>query len=218
MKSIQNYLQHLPQPISISLSSTRYVIKAHFNGKYKRVDKINKVKNDPHTVAYRKDVAKKVIAHIADNALVISIDETSFSSYPSKSFEWTLPHSNIDMRKYREKPHKNISLLMAVSNQRVEAYTIIENGINQIVFANFIIHLVENIKAKNESAVNNIILLLDNLLVHKTPLVKTVVLKMGIKVIFNAPYSPEMNFIENMFQRIKNRINKQDPHKNLYTK
>lgn len=104
---------------------------------------------------------------------------------------------------------------MAVSKERVEAYTLIEGSINQIIFANFIKKLISAVKFRTRNPRTNIIILLDNLFLHKTFLVKCVVLEAGVRLLFNAPYSPEINYIENIFRRLKRMLNKYQPRTNM---
>lgn len=205
VKEIQLYLRTLDQPINISLSTIRFGLKNVIGGRYVKMCKVNTIKNEQYTISYRKHVAKELITHMADHSIVIAIDETSFSSYSSKYYGWKFSNSDMNTPIEREKPHKNLTLLMATSMNRIEAITLIENGINQIVFANFIINLITTVKRRYRNNSSQIIILLDNLYVHKTPLIKAVFFKVGVRVLYNAPYSPELNFIENIFQRLKHK-------------
>jgi len=51
---------------------------------------------------------------------------------------------------------------------------------------------------------------MDNARIHKSLMIKEfMALKSKIKFIFTAAYSPEINFIENIFNRIKRNFNKE---------
>ena len=54
----------------------------------------------------------------------------------------------------------------------------------------------------------DIVLYMDNLSVHRSPHVKERMDELGIAYVYNPPYSPEFNGIESVFSILKNKIKK----------
>ncbi len=157
---------------------------------------INSSKNNKTTIERRKTVSKLIVACFIEEKILVSIDETSFSPCDYKYRGWAFSNSSITKKEIMDTPHKNISLLMGVSSEMIEAITLVEGGVNQIVFANFLVKMVGEIIARRKCQPKDIVILLDNLRAHKTFLIKCIFVELGVSFIFNAPYSPELNFIE----------------------
>lgn len=195
----------------ISTSSIRNALKIHMGAKYRLIKKNNLAKNTLKTIEYRRYVAESLINEFTSNTMIISIDETSFSSYSKKIYKWILPNNVMDLTPYQNHSSHNISLIVAVSQYKVEGYMLIEGSVNQITFFNYIYELVTILRRNPDSVNHNFILLLDNLNAHKTYLLKCLTVRLRVRILFNAPYSPEINFVENVFQRIKEYQKKYEP-------
>lgn len=69
-KDIQEYLLKLTPPINISLSSLRVLSKKYLGARYRKIEKVSKMKNNECTILYRKEVAKQIITYIAQDWIV----------------------------------------------------------------------------------------------------------------------------------------------------
>ena len=82
---------------------------------------------------------------------------------------------------------------------------IVKDGVNTKVFRNFIIQLLEN-NANKFLNINGYTILLDNAPKHRAKIVKPPLEKLGM--LYNAPYSPFKNPIEEYFSLIKHYYRK----------
>lgn len=74
------------------------------------------------------------------------------------------------------------------------------------MIAEFLARLVEGMRRHDEYDKKRIVVLIDNLHAHGTPLIREIARFYDIVLLFNAPYSPELNFVENAFNLIKRKF------------
>ena len=72
-------------------------------------------------------------------------------------------------------------------------------SINVEKFKEYLIDL-RNINKRRKLAI-----FMDQLNVHKSPKIRKLAIQLGVKLIFNAPYSPELNPIERVFALTKKK-------------
>ena len=96
-------------------------------------------------------------------------------------------------------PKKRYTLICAINKNKVIGYKIIKGSANAVDFKEFIIEIIKKIRGKKY-------LLMDNARIHHSKIVKEYMYKTKNEIIFNAPYSPEMNPIEHLFSKIKGII------------
>lgn len=106
-----------------------------------------------------------------------------------------------------------MTLTLAVSNTRLEKWSIVEGSSNSRVFMAFVLSLADCPQRY---------VLLDNVAFHKSKAVLAAFERMGKIPVFIPPYSPEFNPIENVFSYIKSayrpklfEANPALPHRNV---
>ncbi|KAG0442362.1 hypothetical protein DMUE_0327 [Dictyocoela muelleri] len=92
---------------------------------------------------------------------------------------------------------QNISLCAIMSITRIEYHKIIDGGCDQVIFNDFI-RESEALGIFDE----NTVLVTDNVRFYKCGLLKSTCEELNIQTMFSLSYSPELNPIENLFQRL----------------
>ena len=104
-----------------------------------------------------------------------------------------------------EKPQKrgrNISLITALSSQKVLASVNIYGAVDGVTFEAFIVkELVP--KLWKDACV-----ILDNAKIHQGEMVREAIEKVGGKLLYLSPYSPEFSPVENFWSKVKARLKK----------
>ncbi len=140
----------------------------------------------------------KIVDNI-DSCNIISIDETSVDTQLYPLYGWSQKGKKIIM--LREAVKKRYTIITAISNDKIIHYDIIKNSANAIDFKNFLINLVNK-------GINDKYLLVDNVRIHHSTIVKDYIKTTSNKLLFNAPYSPEFNPIEHVFSKFKGILRK----------
>lgn len=73
---------------------------------------------------------------------------------------------------------------------------VIEGGVDSVLFENFIYHTLRSVRTDPETKDREVVLLMDNAVIHKHQSVLETALKLKVNVLFNAEYSPWLNPIE----------------------
>ena len=102
-----------------------------------------------------------------------------------------------------------MSILSAITRDKVIANQLIEGGVSGVIFENFLYKALTDMRSSPEYENKEIVLLMDNARIHKHPLVLKTLRDLGIKVIFNSEYSPWLNPIEQLFSFIKRKLKKE---------
>ena len=71
-------------------------------------------------------------------------------------------------------------------------------------------HTLRAIRTDPNTADRNVLVLLDNAVIHRHSAVLTTMRKMKVNVLFNAEYSPWLNPIEQLFGLLKRKIKTKD--------
>lgn len=98
-----------------------------------------------------------------------------------------------------------MSLLSAISQEKVIASQLIEGGIDSSLFENFITEMLLGLMKQPEYESKNIILLMDNARIHHHQMVLSTARRMKVNVLFSAEYSPWLNPVESLFGYLKRR-------------
>lgn len=93
----------------------------------------------------------------------MSIDETSFSSYNKKRKQWLIDDQCLDRRMLKDVTHMNISVILALCQNGVISYLVVEGGVNQVFFSEFLIRTIHVMETRYESKKKGAIFVLDNL-------------------------------------------------------
>ena len=104
-----------------------------------------------------------------------------------------------------QKRGRNISIISALSLEKVVASSNIYGSVDQITFEAFIIKKLVPKLRKNACVV------MDNARIHLGAMVKEAIEQIGAKVIYLSPYSPEFSPIENFWSKIKAILKKLQP-------
>ena len=131
---------------------------------------------------------------------ILSFDVTSINSKSFKKMSWTMKdcQSGYKSTFYYNATH----ILMLISLQGIESFLIIRGNMS----SNIITHFLDTSLSKFKDKIvrdAKITLILDNATMHKTFLMKQMILHHGISVIFPPPCNPYFNPIEFIFKVIK---------------
>ena len=79
----------------------------------------------------------------------------------------------------------------------------IEGGTDANLFENFIYNMLNKLRRDPEMINKHILILMDNATIHKSSIVNKTARAMKTTILFNAQYSPWLNPIEQLFNRLK---------------
>jgi len=105
LKKILLHLKNCNLKTNISYSSLRRIIINNYQARYLSVSKVHEEKNSYENKICRRFVTSKLINHFNVADLVVSIDETSFSSVPKRMKKWITKTAGIYFRLLMDKPH-----------------------------------------------------------------------------------------------------------------
>lgn len=149
----------------------------------------------------RDDFRQQLERVIANDDLLIAIDESGFDQRPKNSLYGYAPRGQQAIVIGPTcASSRHITLLMAIcpnASAPVESHQLLEHSVNGDRFAAFVRSLPYNAPAT---------ILLDNASIHRTKVVKDAVAARGYSLLFVPPYSPECNPIENIFGIIKQKF------------
>ena len=181
------------------------MLRGGFKFGHKRL--ISSVKNSTETKNYRAWFSYELIQALAAGKLIVSIDETGFSNYNNFESIWFHPNKITPQNFPTETDTSSMSLLLAVSQTGVEGFYVVCGSINEIIFLDFLRQLELSLKNKNV-ALQNVVLTMDNARIHQSKLVRAFLVKKRLHTMFSPPYSPEVNFVENVFNKLKSTYRK----------
>jgi len=130
---------------------------------------------------------------------IISIDETHIDTHITSIYGWNVKGKKIYTKKY-VKYKKRFTIIMAINNNKVIHYKIINNSANSKDFKIFLLETNKKYVLKNHN------LLMDNARIHHAKIIKSLINDMKCTALFNVPYCPEYNPIEMTFSKIKLQI------------
>lgn len=131
---------------------------------------------------------------------IVSIDESAFYTNSLPSYGWSKKNTKCTVEQPVEKKIR-YSLLLAISNKKIIHWIIVQGSIKKNIFLEFITHIFNLYGTKYT-------LLMDNASIHTSPIIKNYAESNELKIIYNVPYNPETNPIENVFGWIKNNYKK----------
>ena len=181
---------------NISKSSLYNVLK-NLEITYKRV-KRKMIYGAKNKLMERKKEFQKTIKKV-NFSDIIYIDETSIDTRMMPIYGWSNKGNKLTHEVNANK--KRYTIICAINNKKVIYYEIVKNSVDKIIFRKFIEKLF-NI------GINNKKIVLDNACIHHSKIVKEYVDKSTNEFIYNAPYTPEYNPIENLFSKLKANIRK----------
>ena len=183
---------NLPQ-MRISLSTVSNMLK-RLSFSRKRTKKFSTRRNTTKTIEKRKDVARKLLSAERDGKIIIFIDETGFNQQMIPQYGYSKIGEkcliSADLRS------QNYSVIAAITKLKIVGYQIFKGGVNAEDFGSFIASLLNS----NPEILNNrakYIFFMDNASIHRAKLLKPFF--ENFNILFNAPYSPFLNPIEEFF-------------------
>ena len=103
----------------------------------------------------------------------------------------------ITLQKPREKQQQySLSMISAITPDRVLANQIVEGSVDSVLFENFIYQTLLHLRSDQATAEKEVLLFLDNAVIHKHCSVLETARRFKVNVLFNAEYSPWLNPIE----------------------
>jgi len=126
IRNITTYLNTQQNRYQISNSTVRRIIKDELKGTYRTLSTVSNFKNIEKNKIYRKFVVQQLLAIFNSDAILISLDETSFASTHTRQKSWTILGSDINYAPIRGNNYRSITLLMALSVTAVEGFYLID--------------------------------------------------------------------------------------------
>ena len=97
-------------------------------------------------------------------------------------------------------------MLSAMSQNSIIATQIVKGGVDSIVFENFIYHMLQSVISNPKNAKKDILIFMDNAVMHRHSQVLETCRKFKVNVLFNAQYSPWLNPVEHLFGYLKSKL------------
>ena len=97
-----------------------------------------------------------------------------------------------------------------MTKDKVISIQMLEGGTDAVVFENFIYCTLNFLRRDPSTANKDIVLFMDNAAIHKKSTVFETARKMKANILFNAQYSPWLNPIEQLFNRLKQSLRKME--------
>jgi hypothetical protein len=193
---------------SISRSTVHYYLTKKLGYRYKNAIYIDSRKNLPLNKTYRYFYLRKFFEFIDNNQDIISIDETGLNNTCKIRKDWVKTKTNRVL--YSNSNWPNISLTIAISPRGLVGFSIREKTNNQFTFLYFIQQTIKSFSRSLDSQLKEPVIVLDNAPFHTTDLCKQAMKDMGARALFTAPYSPQTNPIEYLFNDLKQSIRKEN--------
>ena len=194
----------------ISKASIRRILKNHLSLSYKLPKITHQYKNSVANKTYRFWFANHLLRFFMQDRLVISIDESSFAKQNIYNKRWLPTNTSNTILTTPNVDARCVSLLMASNQGKILLYYIIDKPVNTYIYYTFMIDLYNIIDKdfSEDRKKNNIVIIMDNAHIHNSETMNALYHYNKIPVYFTPTYTPELNFIEFIFQRIKQKYRK----------
>jgi transposase len=103
-----------------------------------------------------------------------------------------------------------MSLISAISEDRIISNQIVEGAVDGMLFENFIYHTLLSIRNNKDLCERKVVIFLDNATIHKTKHLYDTAMKFKVIILFNAAYSPWLNPVEQFFRYLKMNLKSND--------
>lgn len=141
-------------------------------------------------------------AFLENNDKIVCIDELGFYVGENPRKGWAKIGTRLQTPLQPSMRLKKFSVIVAISSQGIEKYSILESNCKKEDFIKFCDELELPSGTK---------ILMDNIPFHKSSQVQKLLDQRNIITLFTPPYSPRTNPIENLFGVIKSKYRKQCP-------
>jgi len=148
---------------------------------------------------------KEVTKLIQNESVIIYLDESGLGGVKSRKKVWV---SKVDDKPVpQNKQFKRVNLLAAISANRVISYMLVNENVNSDIMIEFfkkiMKRLEDDIEYSSALEEGRIYFLQDNAQIHKSEQIRTFYRKHKLNILFTSSYSPEYNFAEQLFMKIK---------------
>jgi transposase len=181
--------------INLSVKSVCNILRKNNITNKKTYRKINKLSIEEFNK--RKIIMSDKITEIGKNN-IISIDEMAIYLNDFPSYGWAKKGEKCEIITADNVSQKRVSLIVAMNNKKIIKSELYEQNISGDKYLKFIREINYKHKGKH--------LLMDNAKIHHTKKLKEYVKKKNINVLYNIPYCPEFNPIENVNSMIRNNV------------
>jgi transposase len=181
--------------INLSVKSVYNVLRKNNITNKKVYRTINKLSIEEFNK--KKDILNAKITEVGESN-IISIDEMGIYLNDLPTYGWAEKGVKCEIDSTDNVSLKRVSLVAAINNKKIIKYELYEQNVMGDKYLKFIREL--NYKNKNKY------LLMDNARIHHTKKLKAYVKKKNINIIYNIPYCPQFNPIENVNSMIRNTV------------
>ena len=191
VKEVQEHFQHNKLGFKCSKSVVHKIMTEDLGLKFGISKAEHENKNSERNKAYRCYSSCHIISALASDHLVISIDETGFSDYIEKNKLWHDATGKLKMKISKKRQSVTLSLLLAVTQNKVLYYYIVEGAVTAIIYLNFLKMMLWEFELHH--TYRRITIIMDNARIHKAAMVKQFMTTTPrVKFIFTVAYSPEL--------------------------
>ncbi len=186
----------------ISLSTISKMLK-RLSFSRKRTKKYVARRNIMSTLERRKAVAIEFLSHLKDNREIIFIDETGFNQSMISFYGYSkVGEKCLTMSSPKS---ENYTVISAITKGKILGYQLFKGGVTADDFGAFIALMLQKNPEILESR-SQYIFFMDNAPIHRAKSLKPFF--ENFRILFNAPYSPFLNPIEEFFGNWKHNFRK----------
>lgn len=203
--TLQNIKNSLNENFSINCStSTIHNNLANFLYSFKKVSVQPEGRNTENLIGLRREYAIRWLDIVAsqDGNNVLFLDEVGFSISLRSRYGRSLK-GKAAIQRVRSIRSKNFSVCCAISKDKIIYFERQDKAFTTETFNSFIYNLISKLRNEN---MNNMIITMDNVAFHKSPIIASTLRAAGHSINFLPAYSPFLNPIENMFSKVKTLV------------
>jgi hypothetical protein len=188
----------------ISAETVRKYANSVLDFKFKSVKLTNPEANSYLNRKRRKVVVCKILLSLHHNYELIFLDECGIGSKPLKERGWS--RRGTGSKRIGPSKGKNISICAAITRNTVIAMEFSSRAYGELTFIRFFKEMLRFLKSSSMLRDRALIFLMDNAAFHKSALSTTFLRESGVGVLYNAPYSPQLNPCEYFFNHLKREL------------
>lgn len=173
----------------------------------KKVSFILEARNEEATIKKRREVVEQLTNILSLGWKIIYIDESSFNINMKLKYGYSKKGSKAVV--ITQPKSINYSLLAAISEEGgILSFQIFKGGVKSEDFNGYMVRIISQLEL--ETIDKDVVFFMDNASIHKNlDLREEIATK--ILIVYNAPYSPFLNAIEECFSAWKHAVRKKKP-------
>jgi hypothetical protein len=205
LKRKVDYLnQRSSDSVTVSSETVRLYSKKFLKLNYKSVKFTYPNSNCYINRKRRKVIVFRILQSLNEDFEFVYVDECGIGSRSLKRKGWSRRGS--DPQREGHSRGKNVSVCAAITRRCVVAMEFSSCAYNELTFTRFLTEMVSFLRGSSKFGQKPIILFMDNAAIHKTALCLEFLNKMGVSLLFNAPYTPHLNCCEYFFNDVKREL------------